>query len=112
VGDGEGVFENALRPQRILPRLKVPLVGVELPELSLPGFPPSPPRLDDRRLEVLRQAVLEDLADLVPVAGDALADMHFAEIRRRLKPDEFERFLENNKLLPSSLAVLKTFREV
>ncbi|MBW2673227.1 MAG: hypothetical protein JRD89_07410 [Deltaproteobacteria bacterium] len=103
--------EEILKPQRILPRLRVPLVGIELPELSLPGFPPVPPKLDDRQREVLRHAVLEDLADLVPVAGDALADMHFAEIRRRLRPDEFERFLEDNKALPSGLAVLKTFKE-
>ncbi len=96
--------------QRLLPKWRVPLIGVELPEITLPEFPKAP-RLDERRIEILRHAIADDLGDLVPVIGDLVSDTSYAEMRKKMTPEEYERFVEENKVLPSSLATLKVFME-
>lgn len=96
---------------RILPKFKIPLVGVEMPDVTLPEFPPKIPKLDREQIDILRYALMDDIADIVPCVGDVGADLAFAELRKRLDPDEFSRFIENNKILPSSLAIIKTFAE-
>jgi len=101
----------ALPRLRVLPRIRVPLLDVTLPEVELPEFPPSIPKLDDRQLEALRYAVMDDVGDKIPVIGDILSDVAYREIVNLLTPEEYVRFLEYNKWLPSSLAVLKVFAE-
>ena len=96
---------------RVLPKFRVPLVGVEFPDITLPEFPPKIPKLDRNRLEVLKFAVMEDVSDLVPVVGDAAADLAYKELTDKLTPEEHREFREVNKLMPSSLAVLKIFAE-
>jgi len=96
---------------QLLPRVNVPLVDVSLPSVELPSFPPKVPKLDDRQMDVVRYAVMEDLADLVPVVGDVAEDLAYAELKRRLTPEELEAFTETNKNLPSTLAALKVFAE-
>lgn len=94
---------------KILPKIEIPIVEVRLPAFELPEFPPKVPKLDDREMEIMRHAVLEDLSDLIPVVGDIIADLHYARIKELMTPAEYEDFVEENKTLPSSLAALKTF---
>ncbi|MEM4976663.1 MAG: hypothetical protein QXT64_04995 [Desulfurococcaceae archaeon] len=96
---------------RLLPEVKIPLVDVKLPAVELPEFPPKPLKLDERQIEALRYAIMDDLADIVPFIGDVLSDVAYAELRNRLTPDEYEKFIEENKWLPSTLALLKVFAE-
>jgi len=97
---------------KILDKLKIPLIEVELPSIELPDFPPRPPpKLDERQREVLRYALMDDLADVVPFAGDVASDLAYAELKRLMKPEEYERFVKENKWLPSVLAALKVLAE-
>ena len=99
-------------PFKILEKLKLPIIDVELPEITLPDIPPKPlPKLDERQSEILRYAVLEDVADIIPFVGDVAADLAYKELTARLTPDEHRDFREENKWLPSSIAVLKIFTE-
>ena len=99
-------------PIKILEKLKIPLLEVEFPSVELPDFPPKPlPRLDERQREVLRYALMDDLADVIPFAGDVASDLAYAELKRLMKPEEYERFVKENKWLPSVLAALKVFSE-
>ncbi|MEM3389805.1 MAG: hypothetical protein QW491_10405 [Thermoproteota archaeon] len=99
-------------PIKVLEKLKIPILEVELPSVELPDFPPKPlPKLDDRQREVLRYALMDDLADVIPFAGDVASDMAYAELKRLMKPEEYERFVKENKWLPSVLAALKVFSE-
>ncbi len=96
---------------KLLHKFRVPLIGIELPEVSLPDIPPKPLKLDERKAEIVRHAIADDLADLVPIAGDFVSDTSYAEIRRQMTPEEYEKFLNDNKALPSTLAALKVFAE-
>jgi hypothetical protein len=98
-------------PIKILKKFGVPILGVEFPEIALPDIPPKIPKLDERQREVLRYAVMDDVADIIPFVGDVAADLAYAELKRLLTPEECERFVKDNKWLPSSLAVLKVFSE-
>ena len=99
-------------PIKILEKLKIPLLDVEFPSVELPDFPPRPPpKLDERQREVLRYALMDDLADVIPFAGDVASDLAYAELKRLMKPEEYERFVKENKWLPSVLAALKVFAE-
>lgn len=96
---------------KLLHKFRVPLIGIELPEISLPEIPPKPIKLDQRRAEIVRHALADDIADLVPVVGDFVSDTSYAEIRKKMSPEEYEKFMNENKALPSSLAALKVFTE-
>lgn len=99
-------------PIKILEKLKIPVLEVSLPSIELPDFPPKPlPKLDNRQREVLRYALMDDLADFIPLAGDVASDIAYAEIKRLMKPEEYNKFVEYNKWLPSVLAALKVFSE-
>ncbi|MEM1681052.1 MAG: hypothetical protein QXZ56_07590 [Sulfolobales archaeon] len=96
---------------RLLPNVRIPIIEVDLPAIELPEFPPKPLKLDERQVEVLRYALMDDLSDVIPIIGDVLSDVAYAELRKRLTPEEYERFVEENKWLPSTLAVIKVFAE-
>lgn len=96
---------------RLLPEVRIPIIDVSLPAVELPDFPPKPIKLDDRQIEALRYAIMDDIADIVPFVGDILSDIAYAEIKKKLTPDEYEQFIEENKWLPSTLAMLKVFSE-
>ena len=54
---------------------------------------------------------MDDIADIIPFAGDVASDVAYAEIKRLMTPDEYERFVRENKWLPSILAALKGVAE-
>lgn len=103
---------EALLPKKIiLPKIHIPLIDVSLPEISLPELPPKPLKLDERQMEIVRYALMDDLGDLLPIVGDVAADIAYSELKKKMTPEEYERFLEANKALPSTLAAIKVFYE-
>jgi hypothetical protein len=98
-------------PIKLLDRVRIPVLDVELPSIELPDIPPPPLKLDERQLEILRFAIMDDIGEHIPLVGDILSDIAYAEIRRRMTSDEYERFLNDNKWLPSTIAALKVFIE-
>jgi len=83
---------------------------LETPPLKLPTMP------DARARKAIGHGIGEDLAEVVgaiPFAGsfieDSLQDMHFAEIKKILTPDEYSKFSEYNKAFPSAIALARIF---
>ena len=79
----------------------------------------APPEIDERRGTALMHAIAVDLSGfvgLIPVVGDILADvvedLHGAELRRILTPEEYDRYLIEDKVAPSGLAIVRTFMKV
>ncbi|MEM1871060.1 MAG: hypothetical protein QW517_08095 [Thermofilaceae archaeon] len=97
---------------RLLPEVRIPLVDVKLPAIELPEFPPKPPELNERQIGLLRYAIMDDLGEVIPFVGDVLSDVAYAELKSRLTKDEYDRFVEENKWLPSTLALLKVFMDM
>ncbi|GAI87781.1 unnamed protein product [marine sediment metagenome] len=99
-----------------LPELKIPspFGTVKLPKY---GFPPlKPPKIDERRRKALGHAAgvtAAQVIGLVPWVGDAAADviedLHGKEIKKILTPKEYERYLVEDKVAPSIVALIRTF---
>ena len=95
-----------------------PFGKVRTPGLTLPV--PVPPAMDQRRKEILKAALADDLAGLVekiPFVGafasplaDAAEDTFMAKLQDLLTPEEWSIFKEQDKVLPlTSAAALVTF---
>jgi hypothetical protein len=89
---------------------KVTLPALETPPMSLPSMP------DEHAKKAIMHGVGEDLAQIIgivpwvgAVVEDALEDMHQAEIRKMLTSEEYNKFSEYNKTLPTSLALARLF---
>jgi len=91
-------------------RIPSPLGGIELPELEVP-LPHEVPEIDTRRAKALRHAIGADIGSLIPIGAiaDTIADLHFAEIRKILTKEELEVYIKEEKVAPSTIAMLKTF---
>jgi len=89
-------------------RFPTPFGSVEFPEFEFP-LPHERPYIDKRREEALRHAVGSDIGSFIPWIGDVISDLHFTEIRRLLTREELEMFLEEDKVAPTTVALLKTF---
>ena len=102
---------------RILPprRVPTPFGAIHLPEMDTPVL--GLPRVDARRKGAVRHAVATDLAGvlgLIPyvgsLVGGQLGDLHFAEMKKILTPQELDRYIEVDKQIPSNgLALLYSF---
>jgi hypothetical protein len=97
--------------------IPTPFGLVHVPFPKLPKL--DSPKMDERRSRALAHAIGEDLTTivaLVPLVGDIIADVvgdtHYAEEVKNLTPSEHARFLEHNKIAPSTIAMLRTFMEV
>ena len=103
------------------PRIPTPFGGeiklpdLETPPLSLPAMP------DARAAKAIGHGLGEDAAQLIglipwigDIVEDILEDMHHAEIKQILSPDEYRKFAEYNKSFPSAVALARTlcFKEV
>jgi len=101
---------------QILPSIKIPTpFGVistpplVTPPLALPAMP------DEHARRAIGHGIGEDLANIpgaIPFAGamieDALQDTHHAEIKKALTAEEYSRFAEYNKALPTAPALIRT----
>lgn len=102
--------------------LELPSRGIPTPfgEISLPSMEPPRmglPHVDERRRKAVKHAVATDLTGvlgLVPyvgaLIGGQISDLHFAEIRKILTKDEMDRYVEDDKKIPSNgLSLLYSF---
>lgn len=100
------LFEGPKIPTPFGGEIKLP--DFETPPLELPKMP------SDRQAKAIAHGLGEDatfVIALIPYVGDLVADtvvdMHHAEIKKILTPDEFSRFTEYDKGLPTSLALVR-----
>ena len=102
-------------------KILTPFGEVALPEISevLPEFPPEIPKLDKRQSEAMSHAVAIDLSSIVgwiPVVGDVVADvaedLHGAELRKLLTKEEMNRFVIEDKVAPTTVALARVFIKV
>jgi len=92
-----------------------PFGRVNLPAMEVPKR--ALPQVDERRKRALRHAIATDLTGilgLIPyvgsLVGGQIADLHYAEMRGILTPEELNRFIEADKKIPSNgLALLYSF---
>ena len=102
-------------------KILTPFGEVSLPEIRevLPEFPPEIPKLDKRQSEAMSHAVAIDLSSIVgwiPVVGDVVADvaedLHGAELRKLLTKEEMNRFVIEDKVAPTTVALARVFIKV
>ena len=102
----------------ILPSIKLPTPFGG--EISLPALGPPPlevPKiLDERGVKAIGHGLGEDAAQLIglipwigDIAADILEDLHKAEIKKILTPDEYDRFLQYDKVMPTTVALARIF---
>ena len=97
------------------PTIGTPFGKVKLPDCELPPLE-LPTRPDEHARKAILHGVGEDLSGvigLIPWIGDlvadAIADTHHAEIKKLLTSEEYDRFAEFNKSLPTAPALIRTF---
>ena len=95
-----------------------PFGTIQTPHLTIPV--PVPPTIDQRRKEIVKAALADDLAGLVekiPLVGalawpivDAVEDTYMVKVQELMTPDEWRTFREFDKVSPLTVAaVLRTF---
>jgi len=98
-----------------------PFGTLHLPEVKdlIPEFPPKIPKMDDRRADAMRHAMAIDLSSIVgwvPVVGDVISDivedLHFSELRKILTKPELDEYIKQDKVAPSTVAMIRTFIKV
>ncbi|MFQ6076359.1 MAG: hypothetical protein ACE5Z5_09550 [Candidatus Bathyarchaeia archaeon] len=101
--------------------IPTPFGPVTLPKLreALPAFPPEVPKMDERRSKAMSHAVAIDLSSIigwVPAVGDAIADvvedLHGAELRKLLTKEEMDRYVVEDKVAPSTIALARVFMKI
>jgi len=96
--------------------LPTPFGLVHLPKIKIPKL--KPPEMDERRGKAMAQAIAIDLSSIVaivPVIGDIISDVvedtHFSELRKILTKPELEEYLKQDRVAPSTVAIMRTFME-
>jgi len=94
-----------------------PFGPVEVPQPELP--PTEPPKMTKRRHEAMKDATattLGQILGLVPVVGDAMADvvedLHGKELRDTLTEKELTEYQKQDKVSPSVVALARTFMKI
>lgn len=89
-----------------------PFGRVHLPEHKI-GLPKLPP-LDEKSRDAIKHAIAIDgamLPAMIPWAGDALSDiiedLHFAELRKLLTPNQYNEFIKQDKIAPAIVAMMR-----
>lgn len=95
--------------------LPTPFGRINLPAMEPPRL--GLPHVDGRRRGAVKHAVATDLTGilgLIPyvgsLVGGQISDLHYAEMRKILTPEELNNFIEDDKRIPSNgLALLYSF---
>jgi len=94
-----------------------PFGKVEVPQPELP--PTEPPKMTKRRHEAMKDATATTLGQvlgLLPVVGDAMADvvedLHGKELRDTLTERELTEYQKQDKVSPSVIALARTFMKI
>lgn len=95
-------------------KIITPFGEVKFPK---PSLPTEPPKFDERRRKILNHAIAIDLSSVIgwiPVVGDIVADVvedvHGAELKKLMTAEEYEEYLKQDKVAPSTIAVIRTFQ--
>jgi len=88
--------------------------------LTRPTLPPlEPPEVDERRTKAMMHALASDIGTIigwVPVIGDIISDvvedLHSSELRKILTPAEMNEYVRQDKVAPSTVALLRTFMKI
>ncbi|MBA7669607.1 hypothetical protein ES703_77739 [subsurface metagenome] len=92
--------------------IPTPFGSVNLPEHKI-GLPKLPP-FDEKSRAAMKHAIAIDGAmvpGLVPYIGDIVADLvedlHFAELRKLLTPNQYNEFIKQDKIAPATIAIMR-----
>lgn len=111
-----GLPESPFKQRTLLEpkEIPTPFGTISTPLIELPPIFKLP-TLEDRHRKALAHAIGTDASDivaLIPWAGGTLADniraMHTREIKKLLKPDEYDKYLKWDKTYPDALALLRS----
>ena len=93
-------------------RIPTPFGDVHLPEYKV-GLP-KPPSFDEKSRAAMKHAIAIDgsmVPGLIPWVGDVIADivedLHFAELRKILTPDQYNEFIKQDKVSPATIAMMR-----
>lgn len=88
---------------------KVFLHPPSLPELE-------PPEMNEKRSDAMKHAIASDVGSIIgyiPVVGDIVADvvedLHATQLRSLLTKDEMDEYMKQDKVAPSTIALLRAF---
>jgi len=94
-----------------------PFGRVEVPQPELP--PTEPPKMTKRRHKAMKHATattLGQILGLIPVVGDAMADvvedLHGKELRDTLTERELTEYQKQDKVSPSVIGLARTFMRI
>lgn len=103
-------------PEKEAMEMPTPFGVVHIPFPKLPKL--EPPNIDERKGKALAHTVAIDISSIIgwiPIVGDIVADvvedLHFSELRKNLSKPELEEYLKQDKVAPSSIALVRTFME-
>lgn len=103
-------------PEKEKIEIPTPFGLVHLPFPKVPKL--EPPKMDERRGKALAHTVAIDISGIIgwiPIIGDVVADviedLHGAELRTLLTPTETETYVKEDKVAPSTIALIRTYME-
>lgn len=96
-------------PETTIP---TPFGKVSLPEHKI-GLPKLPP-FDEKSRNAMKHAIAIDASmvpGMIPIVGDIVADvvedLHAAELRKILDPQQYDEFLKQDKIAPATIAMMR-----
>lgn len=94
-------------------RVPTPFGAVYLPEKRL-FEPPKLPPLNEKTRTAMKHAIAIDavgVIGLIPWVGDVIADvvedLHTAELRKALTPEQYSEFIKQDKIAPATIAMMR-----
>lgn len=88
--------------------IPTPFGKVQFPVPEIPSFEV---KIDARRSKALAHAIGGDIGSFIPILGDVIEDIHGAELRRNLTSTEYEQYIVEDKVAPSTIALIRVFME-
>lgn len=109
---GQEESPELLPPRFPKTKIPTPFGSVHLPEYKV-GLPKLP-SFDETSRNAMKHAIAIDgsmVPGLIPFIGDVVADvvedLHFAELRKILTPDQYDEFIKQDKISPAIVAMMR-----